>query len=48
MTETGVLLGIELILAANSIAIAIHGTRIWSALLDIRNELRELQERREE
>lgn len=44
MTETGVLLGIELILAAIGITLAIHGTRIWSALLDIRNELRRLRE----
>lgn len=48
MTTNGILLCMELLIAANSIAIAIHGTRIWSALLDIRNELRELRERSEE
>ena len=47
MTTNGILLCIELLIAVNIVALAIHGTRIWSALLDIRNELRKLRERRE-
>lgn len=43
MTINGVLLCIELLIAVNIIMITIHGTRIWGALLDIKNELQKLQ-----